>query len=218
MRNQNWFVETYESFVDPQQSESVLARLAQYCGLDESRIKVALESIHQHAAADTRDAFPDVRAIKLYRQFQQLALSGSAVASSDPAQDTVIKAEPDERRLLQRAEQFRKEGRIDAAVNLLSKGLNIRPQYRAARFMLGYTLMETGHITKSAEQAKILIEANPDDPVGHGLRAFGLTQQARIPEAIDGFRECIRCLPNNNAAWSNMLFASLYGDHHHART
>ncbi len=101
------------------------------------------------------------------------------MASSDPAQDTVIKAEPDERRLLQRAEQFRKEGRIDAAVNLLSKGLNIRPQYRAARFMLGYTLMETGHITTSAEHAKILIEANPER--SHRTRPAGIWTHAAGP-------------------------------------
>ena len=215
--NQGWFVATYESFIDPQQAESELTRLAQYCGLHESRIKVAQDSIRPFDAADIRDAFADPRAIKLYNQFQQSALSRPSASASDPVQDTLIKAEPDERRLLLRAEQLRKEGRIDAAVNLLSKGLDIRPQYRAARFMLGTTLMETGHITRSAEHARILIEANPDDPVGHGLRAFGLTQQARIAEAIEGFRECIRCLPNNNAAWSNMLFASLYGDHHHAQ-
>jgi predicted Zn-dependent protease len=125
--------------------------------------------------------------MKLYHQFQQLALAASKASSSDPVHAMLIKAEPDERRLLQRADEFRKDGRIDAAVNLLSKGLDIRPQYRAARFMLGTTLMETGHITRSAEQARILVEANPNDPAGYGLQAFGCTQQARIPEAMPRF-------------------------------
>ena len=94
-------------------------------------------------------------------------------------------------------------------MELLSKAIDIRPQYRAARFMLSYTLMETGHIARSFKHSDWLIESEPDDPVGHGLRAFGLTQQARLDEAITSFRECLRLRPENSVAWSNLLFSSL---------
>lgn len=224
--NQHWFVGTYESFVDPKMAESELTRLASYCGLDTSRVGQALASVklregeapaepqlsESHVSAGALPSRSEA-AIRLYRQFKQLAAAGSIANASDPVNAMLIKTEPDERRLLQRADEFRKDGRIDAAVELLSKGLEIRPQYRAARFMLGTTLMETGHITKSAEHAQVLVDANPNDPIGHGLQAFGFTQQARIPEAMAAFRECLRCLPNNNAACSNLLFTSLYADH-----
>ena len=49
---------------------------------------------------------------------------------TDPAMDR------DEARLVQKAQTFKEQGRIDAAVELLSKALSIRPQYRAARFVL----------------------------------------------------------------------------------
>ena len=211
--HQNWFVGTYESFVDPQTAESELIRLAKYCGLDESRVGLALASIKLREDSPAALLTPTNAAIKLYHQFQDLVFTASHARSSDPVNAMLIQAEPDERRLLQRADEFRKAGRIDAAVDLLSKGLGIRPHYRAARFMLGTNLMETGHITRSAEHARILVDADSNDPIGHGLQAFGFTQQARIPQAIAAFRECIRCLPKNRAAWSNLLFTSLYADH-----
>jgi protein O-GlcNAc transferase len=223
--NQNWFVGTYESFVDRQLAKCELIRLAEYCGLDESRVGMGLDAIqfrNVETPAEMRATMNSgtsgdlssrsSMAIRLYHRFQQIVRTVCHASSTDPLEALLIKAEPDERRLLQRADEFRKAGRIEAAVDLLRKGLEIRPQYRAARFMLGTTLMETGHITQSAEHAGVLVKANRHDPIGHGLWAFGLTQQARISEAMAAFRECIRCLPKNSAAWSNLLFTSLYAD------
>ncbi|MEZ6061920.1 MAG: tetratricopeptide repeat protein [Planctomycetaceae bacterium] len=158
-----------------------------------------IDSAAQVAAARDSVGSVDGRLVELYERFAQRTAPGdsSVIGCSDP----------DEARLLRRAEDLKRNGRIDAAVELLEKALNLRPQYRAARFLLGYTLMETGHITRSAEHSNRLIEANPNDAAGHGLRAFGLTQQARIEDSITAFRECLRCLPSNNVALSNLLFS-----------
>jgi len=198
-----WLVTTCAALTDPRRVETELQRLADYCGLDESRIASAMASINLVDASNIDEHCADRRAMQLYDQFCKRAAAPTS---------TIVPSEPDELRLLQQAEKLKRNGRIDAAVDLLTKALNIRSHYRAARFQLGYTLMETGHITRSAEHADVLINSNPDDPVGHGLRAFGFTQQARIANAIDSFRKCIRCLPSNNVAWSNMLFSSLYSD------
>lgn len=198
----NWLVTTYETLTDPERVDDELRRLASYCGLDESRVALARSSIVSGSPSASVDNAAD-SLVAIYEQFCRRA---------EPQSSTIAASEPDELRLLQRAEELKRGGRIDAAVDLLTRALEIRSHYRAARFLLGYTLMETGHITRSAEHAEILIKADSNDPVGHGLQAFGFTQQARITEAIDAFRQCIRCLPTNGVAWSNMLFASLYSD------
>lgn len=199
----DWFVTTYETLTDPDQVDAELRRLAGYCGLDEDLVGLSGSSIVSSSESIDSRPVTDPALLTLYDRFRSRA---------QPPSGTVAASDPDELRLLQRADEFKRSGRIDAAVDLLTRGLEIRSQYRAARFLLGYTLMETGHISRSAEHADVLIKANPQDPVGYGLQAFGLTQQARISEAIAAFRECIRCLPTNSVAWSNMLFASLYSD------
>lgn len=226
-REQRCFVGTYESFVDPVSARTQLARLAQYCGLDSDLVPAALTSIVLRQNEPHLLPTGTSPAGILYNQLRDYELEDVGRHAADPSDWTlrsplqndasvVAAAEPDEQRLLRRAEQFKENGRIDAAVDLLRKGLGIRPHYRAARFMLGYTLMETGHITESAIHARSLIQHDAEDPVGHGLLAFGLTQQARIREAMMAFHECLRCLPSNHVARSNLLFASLYGDHHEA--
>ncbi|MEZ6063408.1 MAG: tetratricopeptide repeat protein [Planctomycetaceae bacterium] len=204
----DWLICTYESLTCANAAVLQLKRLARYCGLDEARADLAAESIRHTGGGAGSFGAVDGRLVELYERFGQRTAPGdsSVIGCSDP----------DEARLLRRAEDLKRNGRIDAAVELLEKALNLRPQYRAARFLLGYTLMETGHITRSAEHSNRLIEANPNDAAGHGLRAFGLTQQARIEDSITAFRECLRCLPSNNVALSNLLFSALYGDHHDA--
>ncbi len=213
----NWFVGLYERFVNPATRDAELRRLLAYCGLAETGLTLASDSIVLQDGDREEEPFGNSQAMAVYGQLFRLAESQARDGKTRPC-DTRVQAEPDEARLIRRALEFKQNGRIDGAVELLRKGLQIRPHYRAARFLLGHTLMETGHITRATEQARILIQADAHDPIGHGLIAFGLTQQASISAAMEAFRECIRCLPNNSVAWSNMMFASLYGDHNDAAT
>jgi tetratricopeptide (TPR) repeat protein len=205
-----WTVVTYEALSDSRQAESEVRRLAQACGLGSLSFSefpdLERPAAHswQQPALTKEQAVPH-EATDLYEQFRRLATSSLAHRTESPM-------DRDEARLVQKAQGLKEAGRIEAAVELLSKALQIRPQYRAARFLLSYTLMETGHISRSFQHSDWLIATDPGDPVGHGLRAFGLTQQARIDEAMVEFRECLQGRPNNSTAWSNLLFSSLYSD------
>lgn len=197
----DWFVTTYELLSDPRHQRNELDRLCRYTGLQPDHIDIAIDAIRN----DSRPA-PEHGTSPAASLYSRLAMR------ANDASRTVLPADVDEKKLLIRADQVRQQGSIKAAVDLLTKALEIRPHYHAARFRLGYTLMETGHITHSAEHAEQLIRSRPHDPVGHGLLAFGLTQQARISEAIEAFDRCIEKLPSNSVDRSNMLFSSLYSD------
>jgi predicted O-linked N-acetylglucosamine transferase (SPINDLY family) len=205
-----WTVVTYEALSDSTQLETEAGRLARACGL--SLISTSELQDWERSVAhswlqpgfDSQQVVP-AEAAQLYEQFIRLATTTQAHLTESPV-------DRDEARLVRKAQGLKEAGRIDAAVDLLSKALQIRPQYRAARIFLGYTLMETGHIVKSFQHSDWLIDTDPSDPVGHGLRAFGLTQQARIDEALVEFRECLSGRPENSIAWSNLLFSSLYSD------
>ncbi|HAC92361.1 MAG TPA: hypothetical protein DCF63_17290, partial [Planctomycetaceae bacterium] len=209
LRNR-WIVVTYQAIAQPNSVADELTRVVTEIGLDPARVARALPRlapIVTSAAPSPSSGHGAVsrEASELYCQFQRLAVdSRKHFTESAMFRDYST--------LLQKATGLKDAGRIDAAVELLEQSLKIRPQYRASRFLLSYTLMETGHIERSEQHARWLIDTQPDDPVGHGLRAFGLTQQARIDEALVAFRACIERRPDNSVAWSNMLFASLYSD------
>lgn len=205
-----WAIVTFDSLNRATGCSDEVARLAGCIGLDASRMAAATKKLDWRSAiqigqlsAAQLNLPPETT--QLYEQFKRLA-TPKRTHLTETAMDR------DEARLVHKAQALKELGRIDAAVELLSKALSIRPQYRAARFVLSYTLMETGHISKSFEHSEWLIRSEPDDPVGHGLQAFGLTQQARIDEAIISFHECLRLRPENSVAWSNLLFSSLYSD------
>jgi predicted O-linked N-acetylglucosamine transferase (SPINDLY family) len=204
--NMNWLVVAYESFFDRENATQQCERLAEYCGLERSKVASAVASIEKPRPEPFSTEIENVRALELYS-----TLTRHPTSRRQPG--TTIQAEPDEARLVVRAKHLIDDGQIGDAVDLLTKGLAIHPYYRAARFLLGYTLMRTGHVTESNAHSQLLIDSDPGDPVGYGLKAFGLTQQARIAEAMQAYEESSTRLPTNNAAWSNQLFAALYADH-----
>lgn len=209
LRNR-WTVVTYRAIAHPNSVADELTRAVTEIGFDPARVASALPRLARLvqsvlASPSLGKGATPPEANELYEQFKRLA-APSRKHLTESAMDR------DESKLLLKASGLKEAGRIDAAVELLEQSLKIRPQYRASRFLLSYTLMETGHIERSEQHARWLIDTQPDDPVGHGLRAFGLTQQARIDEALVAFRACIERQPDNSVAWSNLLFASLYSD------
>lgn len=65
------------------------------------------------------------------------------------------------------AEEYRKSGMLDEAIQVLSDGLKANPNYMTARVSLGKMLLEKGNIEAAQEEFERVIQAIPDNLFAH---------------------------------------------------
>ncbi|MEK6691858.1 MAG: tetratricopeptide repeat protein [Nitrospirota bacterium] len=65
------------------------------------------------------------------------------------------------------AEEYRKIGMLDEAIQVLADGLKANPNYMTARVSLGKMLLEKGNISESREEFEQVVQAIPDNLFSH---------------------------------------------------
>ncbi|MBI5380112.1 MAG: tetratricopeptide repeat protein [Nitrospirae bacterium] len=86
------------------------------------------------------------------------------------------------------AEELRKEGQIDRAVQVLRDGLRTHPHYVSARVSLGKILLEKGNLQEAKEEFERVVELAPENLLAQKRLGEIYRIRGQIPEAIRAYR------------------------------
>lgn len=78
-----------------------------------------------------------------------------------------ISKDPSSKLFVPLAEEYRKMGMLDEAIQVLSDGLKANPNYMSARVSLGKILLEKGNINEAREEMEKVVQTIPDNLFAH---------------------------------------------------
>jgi tetratricopeptide (TPR) repeat protein len=78
-----------------------------------------------------------------------------------------ISKDPSSKLFVPLAEEYRKIGMLDEAIQVLVDGLNANPNYMTARVSLGKMLLEKGNISEAQKEFEKVVAAIPDNLFAH---------------------------------------------------
>jgi len=78
-----------------------------------------------------------------------------------------IAKDPSSKLFVPLAEEYRKSGMLDEAIQVLSDGLKANPNYMTARVSLGKMLLEKGNINEALDEFERVVQAIPDNLFAH---------------------------------------------------
>ena len=93
-----------------------------------------------------------------------------------------LDADPNSRMFVQLAEEYRKAGLLDNAVEICEEGLKKHPQYPSARVALGRALLESESFSRAAGEFETVLAQVPDNrcqPRYRGSVRFGRSPHDR---------------------------------------
>lgn len=97
-----------------------------------------------------------------------------------------------------------REGKIDDAISLFEKSLQLRPDQIEGRNNLGSAFLSRGKIEDAMAQYQSAMKLNPKIATTHYNVANVLDQQGKTNEAIAEYREALRLNPNYADAHNNL--------------
>ncbi len=92
---------------------------------------------------------------------------------------------------------LRHQGKVNDAIALLRRALELKPDFPQAHNNLANILAELGQLDAAITHYDRAIALNPRDPGCEINRAAALLAQSRVPEAVDGFRRAYAVQPDN---------------------
>ena len=102
------------------------------------------------------------------------------------------------------AEEYRKVGMLDEAIDVLQKGLGKHVTYTSARVLLGKTYLEKGMIDEAKKEFEGVIEIVPDNLFAHKKLAELYRDTGETALAIKAFRAILKLNPMDDEALSNL--------------
>jgi tetratricopeptide (TPR) repeat protein len=99
----------------------------------------------------------------------------------------------------QLAEEYRRAGQFEVAVEVARTGLIAHPEYLSARLTLGRALMQLGHFDEARDELSRVLNVAPDNLAA--LRSLGEIhhRQGQLPEAIAQYHRALALAPNDPA-------------------
>jgi tetratricopeptide (TPR) repeat protein len=93
------------------------------------------------------------------------------------------------------AEEYRRAGRFDEAVDTSRAGLRFHPTYVSARVTLGRSLMELGHHGQAERELRLVLKTSPDNLAAR--RALGdlYWRQSESAKALEQFQLAVSLAP-----------------------
>jgi tetratricopeptide (TPR) repeat protein len=93
------------------------------------------------------------------------------------------------------AEEYRRAGRFDEAVDTSRAGLRFHPTYVSARVTLGRSLMELGHHGQAERELRLVLKTSPDNLAAR--RALGdlYWRQSELVKALEEFQLAVSLAP-----------------------
>ena len=110
-----------------------------------------------------------------------------------------IEKDPGSRLFAQFAEELRKEGRHEEAINVARKGLEKNPNYPSARLTLARSLQDSGRPGEARPELELVVKASPDNILAGRLLGEVLEELGQFPEAIAQLENTLRFAPGDKA-------------------
>ncbi|UCE78053.1 MAG: tetratricopeptide repeat protein [Nitrospiraceae bacterium] len=112
--------------------------------------------------------------------------------------------DPNSKLFVPLAEEYRKEGMLDEAVAVLSKGLENQPDYMSARVSLGKIYVEKGMLEEARAEFEHVVSSVPDNLFAHKKLAEIYRDTGERDRAIKAFRKVLKLNPMDEDAVSQM--------------
>ncbi len=107
-----------------------------------------------------------------------------------------VEKDPQSKLFVPLAEEYKKAGMLDEAIEVLRRGLEQQPNYMSARVSLGKIYLEKGMITEAQEEFERVIAAIPDNLFSHRKLSDIYYSQGNKAKAIE---ECNIILSLNSS-------------------
>ncbi len=111
-----------------------------------------------------------------------------------------VEKDPDSKLFLPLAEEYRKEGMFDEAVDVLKKGLERHPSYVTARVALGKTYLEQGKEDEALGEFEEVIAVVPDNLFAQKKIAEIYRDRGDMVKALQHFQKVAYLNPNDEDA------------------
>ncbi len=121
-----------------------------------------------------------------------------------------LEKDPDSKVFLPLAEEYRKEGMLDEAIEVLQKGLSKYPQYTSARVALGKIYFEKGETEKAKEAFEEVIKTVPDNLFAQRKLAEIYFNEGNLERALMHYEKVLELNPLDEEVQS--LVAALKTD------
>jgi tetratricopeptide (TPR) repeat protein len=115
-----------------------------------------------------------------------------------------IEKDPYSKLFVPLAEEYKKAGMFDEAIDVLAKGLEKQPSYLSARVSLGKIYMERGLPDKARDEFEKVIEAIPDNLFAHKKLAEIYKDLGEKDNAVKEFRTVLRINPADDWAATSL--------------
>jgi tetratricopeptide (TPR) repeat protein len=99
-----------------------------------------------------------------------------------------LAADPNSRMFVQLAEEYRKAGMLEQAIDCCEKGLKKHPQYPSARVALGRALLEAGSFDRASAEFEAVLKQVPDNILAHKFLGETYHRLGRFDEALKKYK------------------------------
>ncbi len=111
-----------------------------------------------------------------------------------------LQKDPDSKLFLPLAEEYRKEGMYDEAIDVLLKGLDRHPGYTSARVLLGKIYLEKGQLEDARKELEKVIETVPDNLFAQKKLAEIYKESGDTAKAIQHYEKVVELNPLDGEA------------------
>jgi len=118
-----------------------------------------------------------------------------------------ITRDPNSKLFVPLAEEYKKAGMYDEAIDALTKGLEQQPGYLSARVSLGKIYIERGMLAEARDEFEKVISAIPDNLYAHKKLAEIYRELGEKEKAIQEFRKVLKLNPMDD--WAATSLAGL---------
>ncbi len=108
-----------------------------------------------------------------------------------------LAADPNSRMFVQLAEEYRKAGMLEQAIDCCEKGLKKHPQYPSARVLLGRALLEAGSFDRASAEFETVLKQVPDNILAHKFLGETYHRLGRLDEALKKYRVASTLAPED---------------------
>ena len=108
-----------------------------------------------------------------------------------------LAADPNSRMFVQLAEEYRKAGMLEQAIDCCEKGLKKHPQYPSARVLLGRALLESGSFDLASAEFETVLKQVPDNILAHKFLGETYHRLGRLDEALKKYKVASTLAPED---------------------
>ena len=115
-----------------------------------------------------------------------------------------VDKDPNSKLYVPLAEEYRKEGMLDEAIEVLKKGIEKQPGYMSARVSLGKIYLEKGLMDEARGEFENVVKFIPDNLYAHKKLAEIYRDTGNRDLAIESFKAFLKLNPMDEEALNNL--------------